>query len=281
MLKNFFKLNSPFEEWNDSNKFKEALLTSKHFCNIQYSPDKLSLGKVVEIKFENVSFSKTIISKTTFTDCTFIDCLFVGTEFDSVEFHDCKFIECNFNKCKFISVYAKPEQFRKAITKSEFSNVAVHLYQQLRNNYYQGSQREFNQEAEYFFCIWNRKNNFIQAKRKKLKPYKYLPRHIWSWIYGLTLGYGYRVRNLMFTTISIILFLIIENHIYADSLLIHPEKPSVLKTIYFTITTMATLGASGYEPKNDIGYFFVIINVVIGVTIFSASINSIFKKVIR
>lgn len=50
MLKNFFKLNSPYEEWTDNNLFKESLSTNKHFCNIQYSPKTLTLGHCCPIK---------------------------------------------------------------------------------------------------------------------------------------------------------------------------------------------------------------------------------------
>jgi len=280
MLKDFFKLNSPFESF-DSKKFDEQLQVSKHLCNILYLPEKLTSKKINSVTFENVSFSKTAISKLTFQKCIFKDCLFIGTEFNSVEFHGCIFENCNFFKSKFNSVYAKPVQFRKAITDTKFSNIAVHLYQQLRENYYQGSQREFKNEAEYYFCVWKRKNDFIQAKRNNIKPYKFLPGHVVSWIYGALLGYGYQLKNLVITTCFIVGSLILANHIFADFLFADPTTKSIIKTTYFTITTMATLGASGYVPNTDVGYVFVIINVLTGISIFSATINSIFKKVIR
>ena len=280
MLNNFFKLNSPFETF-DSVKFDNQLLVSKHLCNILYSPEKLTEKKIAGITFENVSFSKTTISKLTFSDCVFKDCLFIGTEFNSVELHDCVFENCNFFKAKLNSVYAKPIQFRKAITDTKFSNIAIHLYQQLRENYYQVSQIEFKNEAEYYFCVWKRKNDFIQAKRKNIKLYKFLLNHIVSWVYGATLGYGYKLKNLIITTCLIVVSLVLANHIFADYLFDPTVPKSILKTTYFTITTMATLGASGYAPDTEVGYVFVIVNVLTGISIFSATINSIFKKVIR
>ena len=280
MLKDFFKLNSPFETFDNKN-FDNQLLVSKHLCNILYSPDKLTSKRIAGVTFENVSLSKTAISKTTFKECIFKDCLFIGTKFDSVDFHDCFFENCNFFKAKLNSVYAKPSQFRKAITDTRFSNIAIHLYQQLRENYYKGSQREFKNEAEYYFCVWKRKNDFIQAKRKSTKPYKFLPNHILSWVYGATLGYGYKLKNLLITTCFIVISLIFTNHLFADFLFSTPTQKSIIKTTYFTITTMATLGTSGYSPNTEVGYVFVILNVLTGVSIFSATINSIFKKVIR
>jgi len=280
MLKEFFKLNQPCKSL-DLCEFNEQLRVSKHLCNILFSPEKLSSKRITGIIFENVSLSKTNISKVTFNECTFKDCLFIGTVFDSVEFHDCSFENCNFFKAKLNSVYAKPDQFKKAITDPQYSNIAIHLYQQLRENYYHSSQKEFKNDAEYYFCIWKRKNDFIQAKRKKKIWLEYFPSHILSWIYGATLGYGYKLKNLVVTTLLVVMALVFTNHFFAECLFSSPTQKSVLKTTYFTITTMATLGASGYTPNTDIGYIFVILNVLTGVTIFSAMINSIFKKVIR
>ena len=254
---------------------------SKHLCNILYSPAELTSKKISDVTFENVSLSKTNINKVTFNKCIFKDCLFIGTVLESVEFHDCIFENCNFFKARFKEIYAKPKQFKNAVSDSQYSNIAIHLYQQLRENYYSSSQKEFKNDAEYYFCIWKRKNDYVQAKYKKQKLIEFLPGHLMSWLYGATLGYGYKLRNLIYTTLTTIIVLIGMNHLYADYLFSSPARKSLIKTVYFTITTMATLGASGYTPNTETGYLFVILNVITGITIFSAMINSIFKKVIR
>jgi hypothetical protein len=280
MLQDFFKLNSPFEKF-DTDTLISHLKTSKHICNVLYEPNTLMELNISKIVFENVSYSKTTVEKVTFNDCVFRDCLFIGTEFLSVEFHDCEFDNCNFYKAKFKDVYAKPSQFRKAITDKNHSNIAVNLYHQLRENYYRESQREFKNEAEYFFGHWRRKNDLIQAKRKGRKWYKYIPTFILSTVYGYLLGYGYRLRNLVATTSAIIAITITINYYFTENLFSTPSRPSLLKTVYFTVTTMATLGASGYTPDTDTGYLFIVANVMIGISIFSATISAIFKKVIR
>jgi hypothetical protein len=198
-----------------------------------------------------------------------------------VELHDCAFINCNFFKSVFDSVYAKPHQFRKTIKEARYSNIAVHLYHQLRENYYKNSQREFKNEAEYYFGHWKRKNEYIQAHRSDKKWHQYLPSHIGSWLYGHLLGYGYRVRNLVATTFLFVTALIGANYAFAEHLFQAPTEPTVIKTIYLTITTMATLGASGYTPDTELGYLFIVINVLFGISILSATIGAIFKKVIR
>ncbi len=280
MLTDFFKLNSPFERF-DRETLASHLKTSKHICNVLYEPDLYAADRVSGVVFENVSFSKTVITKLTFTDCTFKDCLFIGTDFKSVELHDCIFENCNFFKSTFHAVYARPQQFRKAIQDEKYANIAVHLYHQLRENYYQESQREYKNEAEYYFGHWHRNNEFIQAKRKKKKWYLYRFQHIGSYLYGYLLGYGYRVRNLVATTFGLLTIATWANHTFAKYLFATPIEPSVVKTIYFTLTTMATLGASGYSPDTEIGYLFVVANVIFGISILSATIGAVFKKVIR
>jgi hypothetical protein len=280
MLNDFFKLNKEFEIF-DRNRFSSHLKTSRHICNILYEPDIYDKEKVKGVKFENISFSKTTIADVTFSECTFQDCLFIATKFKYVAFHDCKFENCNFYKSKFHSLYARPHQFRKSITDEKYANIAVHLYHQLRENYYQESQREFKNEAEYYFGHWNRKNEYIQAKRKKKKWYSYIVQHIGSYLYGYLLGYGYRLRNLIATTFVLLSVTTWANYTFANYFFTEPVEKSLIKTIYFTLTTMATLGASGYSPDTEVGYLFVVANVIFGISILSATIGAIFKKVIR
>ncbi len=255
--------------------------TSRHIVNVLYRPDELNNKRVENIKFENVSFSKTRIEKCTFKNCVFEDCLFIGSELNEVSFHDCEIKNCNFFKSKFRQIYGRPEQFKNAITNRKYSNIAVHLYQQLRENYHNESQREYKNEAEYYFSKWKRRLSYVEAKRNNLRRYKYIPNYIASLIYDITLGYGYRLRNLVFSTVVIVCLLVTLNHLCSQYLFVGQENPSIIKSIYFTITTMATLGASGFSPLSEIGYGVVTLNVLIGISLLTATLNSIFRKVIR
>jgi hypothetical protein len=280
MLRDFFKLNEPVSVF-DSEQFLEHLRTSRHICNVHYAPDTLENRKIKGVTFENVSFSKTRLFRLTFNQCSFVDCLFIGTYFDSVEFHDCDFRDCNFYKSVFRNVYGKPQQFHEAITDSRYANIAVHLYQQLRENYSMESQREFKNEAEYGFAKWRRKNDFLQARRRNLRVAQYVPSHIVSWLYDMLFGYGYRSRNLLLTAVCLVVTACAFNHYFAAKLFAEPVQASIVKTVYFTITTMTTLGAAGYIPNTELGYIFVLLNLVIGISILSAAITAIFKKLVR
>ena len=280
MLKNFFKLNTPFEEFDEA-RMDSQLKTSKHIVNVLFKPDTLSEKKIIGTTFENVSLSKTLIDKCTFRDCIFKDCLFIGTKFAHVEFHGCQFVNCNLYKSTFEKVYGKPQQFRSAIQDKAYANIAVHMYQQLRENYYHESQREFKNEAEYYFAKWKRRLEQGDAERHGVPWYRYWPNTALSFAYDVVLGYGYRLRNLVTSTILLMVTLIALNHYFANYFFVQEETPSVIKSIYFTVTTMATLGAYGYSPLTEMGYVVVTIDVLFGISIITATLNSIFRKVIR
>jgi hypothetical protein len=280
MLKDFFSLDAPFERV-DKAAFLAHLEAGKHIHSLLYEPDTLKEQKIEGKVFRNVSFSKTTISNVTFTNCMFKDCLFIGATLHRVNLHDCKFEDCNFFKAKLQSVYGKPHQFSKVVQSDHYANIAVHFFHQLRDNYYQESQREYKNEAEYYFAHWRRKNQYVQARRRNKKWYTYKPQNFGSFLYDLLLGYGYRVRNLAGTTITLLLIAIMANHTFSDRFFSTPIDFTFVETVYFTLTTMATLGAAGYTPDTETGYLFVIGNVVFGVSILSATLGAVFKKILR
>lgn len=285
MLDDFFKLNRPYETFNEA-RMASQLSTSKHVCNVLYqpeilSPETLSKRSVENIKFENVSFAKTTIKALNFKKCEFMDCLFIGTEFtDGVRFHDCKFINCNFFASKFIALYGKPHQFQKAITDQKYANIAVHLYQQLTRLYSEDFQRSYKNEAAYNFLCWKRVLDYQHDKRDG-KGVSSEIKYFISWCHDFFFGYGYHLRNIFLTTAALIIFSVLSNHIFYKYLFSSSVQPSFIKSVYLTITTMATLGASGYAPDTDIGFIFVTVNVLIGITILAATINAIFNRVTR
>jgi hypothetical protein len=283
MLNNFFKLNNEdkSDKYETLEEFNKGLRTSKHLCNLSYWPDILHEIKIENTTFENFSFSKTTFNKVTFRNCTFKDCLFIGSKFVDSEIHSCIFEECNFFKATFDKVYAKPQQFKNAITNKDHANIALNLFNQLRNVYKEDSQKEYKSEAEYFFSKWRRIEDYKQSQREKVKWYKYMLKRVATAFYGFFFGFGYRLRNLLITTFGTLIGLISVNHIYSDAIFIQATEPSVIKSIYFTITTMATLGASGVPSFTETGYLIVVIDVLVGISLLTVTINSVFKKVLK
>ncbi|MDD2342729.1 MAG: pentapeptide repeat-containing protein [Tolumonas sp.] len=277
----FFILNSPFKTIENESEFFELLQNSRHLCDILYKPAEIVNKKIKNTKFNNISFSKKTITDTDINNCEFTDCLFIGTDFIKVNFSNCKFIRCNFYKSNFEQVYAKPSQFSLAITDKKYSNIAVHLYNQLRNNYRDDSQRKYKSEAEYQFEVWDARQYLYELKSNKKSLFLHAPILIKKYLHKILFGYGYRTRNLIATTVTIISILTLILYSFPQLFFTESIKPSVVQSIYYTITTMATLGASGFPNPTLSGEILIICNVLMGISLLSVTVNSIFKQVIR
>jgi hypothetical protein len=274
----FFQLSGAVTRF-DLNAFETALSTSKHVFNVLYEPNDLQDKKIEGTTFENVSFSKTAISGVNFKDCVFIGCMFIGTKFDRVAFHGCSFRSCNFYKSGFKRVYAKPEQFEQATPKDSYANIGVHLYQELRNNYVDEAQSEFQREAEYQFKKWSQK--LIWGELRKEFRWKRLGS--WSSLaaYKISFGYGLRLRNLAATTCVSIGLLTVVAKYYSGGMFEESGPVTWVKGLYFTVSTMITLGAVGFTPRTESGYLFLLLNAIVGLVLLSATLNAFAKRVSR
>lgn len=277
----FFSLKPPFKTLVTEDEMFDLLQNSRHLCNILYKPDEITKRRVKGTIFNNISFSKTIISESDFTNCEFTDCLFIGTDFIRVNFSGCKFVRCNFYKSSFERVYAKPSQFKSAIVDNKYSNIAVHLYNQLRNNYKDDSQRKYKAEAEYQFESWETIQYINESKSTNKNPLLYIPIITKRYLHKVLFGFGYRIRNLIATTTFVISALTLILYLYPQDLFSQPIEPSVIQSIYYTVTTMATLGASGFPNPTMHGQILIICNVLTGISLLSITVSSIFKQVIK
>lgn len=275
----FFQLRVPFVKVDES-QFGLALKTSGYIRNTLYEPSLLEEKTIDNVAFENVSLSKTVIRKVTFKNCTFKNCLFIGTCFEDVSFHSCDFIACNFFRAEFKRVYGKPAQFARAIRKHGYANVAVGLFQQLRENYANETQPEFRREAEYYFRVWSRRLKWRDISRGRTRF-----RSALSWggsvAYGMLFGYGYRLRNLLITTAFVVLMLTCAAHFLHNNLFVENGATSIARSLYFTISTMVTMGAVGFTPHSNFGYLFVLLNACFGVVLITATVSAIAKRVSR
>lgn len=282
MLNDFFKLNQGYVKILTPEDFKERLNTSRHLLNIAYMPDKLVREKLENVTFEEVSFSKTTLQDVTIKNCAFINCLFIGTIFERCSIHNSNFINCNFFKCKIRETYAKPFQFKNAIKQRCHSNIAVSLFNELRNQYKEDSQRDFKSEAEYYFHKWKRVEDVNSAKNEGQAWHRYTPKRMTSFLHYILFGFGYRLRNLIATTLCALGLMIFINHHYAKLIFTETSDDiSIIKSTYFTITTMATLGASGFSNFTETGYIVVVVNVLVGISLLTFTANSILKRVVR
>lgn len=170
MLSNFFKLNAPFEVFDDR-QLEQHFKTSRDLRSVLYEPDRWisEPKKFKSFSFTNVSLSKTYFCERTFTDCSFEDCLFIGSSFERVEFHRCKFINCNFHKATFEDCYLDPATISlDKKYRNSHSNIGVHLFQQLYEDAAKSRQSTFAMKADIEFRRWKRWQLAYDQKIEKL-----------------------------------------------------------------------------------------------------------------
>lgn len=294
VLTDFFRLNDPVAIVTQQELRKRLRNKQTKFQNLVLEPNSVlewEKGLKFEgLEFTNFSFSRCTITKAIFKNCTFRDCLFLGTLIEDAEFHGCKFENCNFNKAKLRDVYAKPEQFEAAVQDEKHANVGVWLYQQLRNNYDQTSQREFHNAVEFRFQTWRRKEEYYLRKKRPTNGSGFAawfqwiffwPAHVKSRIYGAFFGYGYSWWRLLATSSVAIAIMSVYNGQVAQEAFSLTASPSNASTVYFTIATMLTLGAFGFDPKTQLGYIVVLANALVGVILISALLGSLVGRLSR
>jgi len=136
MLQNFFRLNDNPSEFQDEQSLKDYQLNHDTIRNFIYKPDFLKDFKFKNKTFNNVSFSKTLIENVDFINCHFIDCLFIGTELKKCKFIEASFSGCNTHAIRIYKTYINPTSFDDNFKKYDYSysNIVVHLYQELCDN---------------------------------------------------------------------------------------------------------------------------------------------------
>lgn len=281
MKDDFFKIAEPFTEIEKEGDFSKLLIQARHINNIIYMPNDLTSKKISSITFENVSFSKTELKDVVFESCVFKNCLFIYSIFDGVRFHSCSFNCCNFFRARFkTSCYAKPGQFKNAVCDDKYANVAVWLFDQLRLLYKEESQKAYKAEAEYYFNNWLYVQNY-KKKKDDQSAFIFYPKKIAVKVYGKLFGYGYRLRNLVLTTSIFFLLMVIINRSLGNFMFDSGGINNFSQSIYFTVTTMLTLGASGFGNPTCIGRWLIIANVLVGISLLSFTVSALFNRIIK
>lgn len=271
MLKDFFKLDTPFKKYQDSDLINH-FYTSSDLQNVLFEPDSWpkTLQGNVERSFKNVSLSKTILSEVTFRNCKFEDCLFIGTEFYDVEFHNCQFINCNFYKAKIESCYFDPKCIRfDPKYRKHYANIGATLYQTLLENSARERQPFFEIEADIRFRKWKRSQLRYDLTKKKIGTPEFVMSYGRNFLYEWICGFGYRPARFAFWTIVIFTIVATVNlWIFKDGLSSNGAAigaPDFADSVYFTFSILTVLGFSSIVPTTSFAKIVTVFEALIGV----------------
>ena len=206
--------------------------------------------------FTNVSFSKTEISGVIFRDCTFVDCLFIGTHFVNCGFHGCTFKGCNPYKVEFKNTYINPSVFEGMLDPVKYSNIGIHLFQQLYNNSTDMNHREFANSAEFNRSKWNRYVLNHRYPGRKKTDHKYVMEWLANYLFYVFAGYGIRPKFLFAWAVIIVALSVSFNFHFWDSMnVVGRDGPAgareLIKVFYYTVTIPS--GVGDLTPGSDVG----------------------------
>ncbi len=287
MLSDFFKLDTPFKEFDKKN-LEEHFKVSKDLRSVLYRPDEFpsSIKYLKSVTFKNVSLSKTTIRKITFRACEFEDCLFIGTIFYNVEFHRCKFINCNFNKSIFNSCYINPNtiHFDKKY-RSNAANVGVYTFQQLYENSSKLRQSDFEMSADFEFRRWKRWQLRYDQEQGKIKRCQLVLMQFTSLLYEYLTGFGYKPSRFIvttfafFTSISLLNMYLLPGGITYNDLLI--DQMNFIDAIFYTYSLMTTIGFSTIIPETEIAKILAVLEALIGIGWLGIFTSLLVKKFLK
>lgn len=297
MLNNFWELNGKFRTVDSMEEFYNSLKISRHLCDILYKPDKMSpidskTKRIKGVVFENISFSKTTFENILFEDCTFKDCLFIGSRFNRCRIKNCNFICVNMAYCSFSNTYVRPDNLKNIFLRPiGYENIAVSFYQNLFDSLRESNQTRLASEAEYYFMYWDKRYNLYKLKkeitsadRKVFMTLKQIYVCIIC-ILSSFVGYGIRVRNYVYTSLSIyILFFMWNKYWWKEfhfTSLFPMEDPSWYHILFFTFYTVTSLGAAPEASMSQWGILSAMFEGVIGWLLLGIGLAMIIKKIVR
>lgn len=293
MLNNFFKLNNQDDcaEIKTELEFLELAKLSKNIENAIYRPDELKPPRPSNIfkkyKFKNVSFTKTTVTGVEFRQCEFEDCLFIGTDFIECEFHHCTFKDCNPYKAKFSKTYIDPQVFVGMLDSEKHSNIGILLFQQLLFNSSENRQPDFAATAEYNFRQWKRFYLQYEYNNNEIKWCNYLRRWLFNLANQYILGYGVRIRHFLISSLIIFAAISAFNYLFWNHFTVSSSSPlntegnGLIKSIYFTIITIATLGYGDITPATNFGMILSSAEVLFGFVWLGFLLSILVKRIIR
>lgn len=287
MLKDFFKLNTPYTDI-DEDDIVSYLEAQSEVQSALFRPDSWpkSLNKLKNMSFSNVSLSKTAFSKVTFTRCEFTDCLFIGCIFEDVEFHSCKFVNCNFYKSKFERCYINPNSFKfKFKYKLTHANVGVSLFQNLMENSAKEKQSLFEKISDIKFRKWKNWQSKFDYNSNKIGLWRLIYTFFANFVYDAISGYGYKPIRFVFFTIFIFTSISWANTIVLPDIISVDgrdiSKIDFYDSLFYTYSMLTGLGFSYIVPLTPIAKIYSVAMAFFGIGWLSLFTSMIVKRFLK
>jgi len=287
----FFVMRNPNYVAGNARALRQLLGASKVLNGFFLTSKRFVTGrtefKVADTKFINFGAKRVVFTGVQFSRCSFVDCLFLGIEFRDCEFHQCRFVHTCTHKIKFVRTYIDPASFEDCIPHPfQHANLGVHLFQQLCQNASAAYQIDHLEKAEFEFRRWLGREIVLEFVRHRTKFREFFPRWFSNWVRKVIAGYGLRPgRTIWITAILLVVVSGTNALFWSDFDMVSDKKfegvGPLLKSLYFTVQTLSTLGYGDLTPNGVYGVAAVCFEALLGLVWLSFCASVIIKKVTR
>ncbi len=240
---------------------------------------------IKNITFRNVSFSRTVIENFEFESCVFERCLFTWAVIKDCRFVLCSFIDSNPHRFELYNVFVDPKSFRSCVKDQSYSNIGVHVYQELLRGSKAQAQVGFTDEAQFWLSRWERRLLLQQLKRRPAGEHwlKVKATIALKWVSDLTTGSGTSLLRLA-TTSFVLLLLLTQFNWEMSGLFLFQDShgnniSSYNQVFYLTTIIVTTLGFGDITPASNIGRVFVSMEAMIGFVFLALTSSTIYRRI--
>jgi hypothetical protein len=237
-----------------------------------------------------------------FRRCLFDHCYFRDVKFRNVNFTGSFFSNCNLSKVNFEACNFWYVRFSKCVINYDEilqstppeTNIALFMLQSLRQNALEmgdkkAADRIVIKEISFHKKeLWNRisaKTNYYKTRFDTLRRMESFLKLLGLLMSGLILGYGLKLRNLIFSALAtIVVFALVFSGLgsfASQGNLQTPLKLGFGMSLYLSTITFTTLGYGDYAPSNTVSYLFCSIESFLGIIFLGFFAATVYRRFSR
>ncbi len=246
-----------------NNNFEKCKIDDTCFLGADLENAKFNGSSCCDSNFNGAKLDYAKFSNARMSKCKFVGASLNRASFDdAVVFHRTDFTVAKLNDAildgaRFLDVYLYDAKFERAsVVETTFDNVRFNKNTSFLYVDFQKAKWEHCR----FFKRFIEDQQYIQDVIKYFKGNKKMSFVLWLW--GVTSNYGQSIKRwaLCSFSISFVFGLIFSSGYFLDI----RDYETWLSPFYFSIVTFTTLGFGDVIPKNEIGQFLVILEVLVG-----------------
>ena len=176
-----------------------------------------------------------------------------------------------------------PRSIQQCLDEKQHTNIALHLYSELRKSALEIENPEFAREAGYQYHRWSRYHLRYKCKSGEVSNVKFAQQWLFSIGLDYVIGYGWRVHRFAISTALMVVALTFWNYFIWSHLVSSTygtSEPTFVASLYYTMITITTLGYGDITPVTTLGMLSAVAQATLGVLWIGLLVSVIVRKVL-